>query len=182
MGQGLYRVMCVNALVLLAACGGGGSSSGASSAAPPVMVQVAPLVPTGTYRGTRTSSFMGLRVDDTPREDPFVFTVSGTVPGQQQVRLVFRQWSGTSAIVGPTNSFSLPSGTFILGGDFGRCEGSVTYEGEFSEATSAGSASGSFDCERASGPITFQATFRVSLDGAAKSPVNENLVPTRQSF
>ena len=162
----------------LSACGGGGSNSGAGVAPAPQPVLSA--IPEGLYSGTRTIVFSGPRVDDTPQELEFVLNVTGTIEGQQQVSIRYSRWSGSSAIVTPGNTFSIPSGQYVVDSpsSFGRCTSEKVVEGTFVEGSATGTESGVVTCERVSEPIRLEGTFSVSFTGTAKisAPVNSSAI------
>jgi hypothetical protein len=97
--------------VFLIACGGSGSNSG-GPAAPPAPVFT--LYSVGEYSGTTRFTFEGENiVDGSDEPSPFSPSVFGSVAGNQQIRIRYREFGGTSAI-GPNGGFSVPSGTFPL--------------------------------------------------------------------
>lgn len=175
----LFFSRSISVLVLastLGACGGGNSNSGAAVAPPVVKISEHP---PGIYSGTRTTTFTHPRVDDTPQDSEYKITVTGSIEGQQQVEIRFRQWSGTSAIVIPGNTFSLPSGVYRVGApaSFGNCTAQKVIEGVFVGETASGTESGTITCDRLSGQIALNATFNVSLSGESKSSKLENSSP-----
>lgn len=139
----------------LIGCGGGSSNSGGGGAA---MFQPI-LVPAGNYIGTRTYTLSTPGVDSVTETGDFSLTVisAGNV---QQVRIAFRQFSGTSSI-GPNQEFSIPSGTFPVE----DCNGSVVFSGSFSGNSVSGTETGSFNCPN-SIVISLDGTFEATLQVA----------------
>lgn len=168
--------------VFLVACGGGSSNSGPTAPPPPSFT----LYSSGQYSGTIDFSFVGEGIVDTS-EEPTVFSpqVQGTTAGRQQIRIGFRQFSGTSSI-GPNGEFSIASGPFGLavrdmsGGVVTRCNGEFLFEGTFSDSTSLSgnvTTTSPFICEETRlGPVTatgpFEATFGAAKQGALGSEIS----------
>ncbi len=160
--------------LMLAACGGGSTSSGGPVApvAPPF-----PFFSEGFYDGTTTLSGSGENIvpsnDDT---GSISIEVRGGVAGQQQVRIAFAQFSGTSAI-GPDGEFSIPSGLFSISirgvrsnSIIARCRGELLFEGVFNDSSVSGNITSTtdFTCDVPDlGPLTLSGTFEAN-QGAAK--------------
>ena len=168
---------------LLTACGGGGSNSGGAPAAPPP--PPFPLFSTGDYSGTLTLTLDGQGITFNNEPQSFGLEVTGDIPGTQQVRIAFRQFSGTSAIL-REGTFSIPSGPFPLrivnrgGSLISQCTGELQFDGTFANDAVSGTVTVTqdFTCDRAGfGPITGSGTFDASL-GSAKRLANDGSVLT----
>lgn len=159
--------------VTLTACGGGSSNSGGGPA--PVAPPVFTLFATGIYSGVETGTTEGKNIVSNNDPNPIRLEVQGSVAGNQQVRVAYLQFSGTSSI-GPDGQFSIPSGSFpIRVSDrnnrvISTCLGELLFEGTFAGNTVSGSVmtTSPFVCDDARfGPITYTSTFEATL-GAAK--------------
>lgn len=167
----LLTVCCVSALLF--ACGGSSSSSGGPVSPPPPSL---PFFSIGEYSGTLILNLNGRNIiseDDQPSS--LGLEVLGAVAGMQQVRIAFRQFSGTSAI-GPNGGFSIPSGPFRIpiqdrsGGLITTCTGQLLFDGVFagSSATGTVTVTQDFACEDADfGPLSGDGTFEAAF-GASK--------------
>ena len=156
------------------ACGGGSTSSGG-----PVVPVAPPLTffSVGFYDGTTTLTGSGENIVPTNDETGGIsLEVRGSVAGQQQVRIAFAQFSGTSAI-GPDGEFSIPSGLFSISirgvrsnSIIARCRGELLFEGVFNDSSVSGNITSTtdFTCDVPDlGPLTLSGTFEAN-QGAAK--------------
>jgi len=175
----LHFALIVALSGLVSACGGGSSNSGGAPAAPPP--PPFPLFGVGIYNGTSTLTSEGENIIGGTADGAISLEVFGGIAGSQQVRIAFREFSGTSAIL-REGQFSIPSGMFPIrvttDGGFliTTCRGEFLFEGTFS--TTANTVSGTvmtttpFICDDSRfgqiGPITTNGTFEASLGAAAK--------------
>lgn len=156
----------------IAGCGGGSSSAGSGSA------PMTSSIPAGYYGGPQITVFSGPDVDETPIQGFFELSVSGNLIGQQQVIVIYRQFSGSSSILPPNNFFSIRSGPFIVDTDFfGRCEVDVTIAGNFSGVTVVGTTDGTWTCVNASGLIFENSTWTLTHGDLGKAPIKTELEP-----
>lgn len=158
------------ATLMLGACGGGSTSSGGAVApvAPPL-----PFFTEGFYDGTTTLTGSGENIVPSNDETGGIsLEVRGGVAGQQQVRIAFAEFSGTSAI-GPDGEFSIPSGLFSISirgvrnnAIVGRCRGELLFDGVFNDSTVSGNITTTtdFSCDAPDlGPLTLTGAFEASL-------------------
>lgn len=174
-------MLAIGSVMALSACGGGSSNSGSGPA--PVAPPAFTLFATGIYSGVENGTLEGNNIVFNNDPNPIRLEVQGSVPGNQQVRVAYLQFSGTSSI-GPEGQFSIPSGSFpIRVSDrnnrvISTCLGELLFEGTFSGNAVSGSVvtTSPFVCDDSRfGPITNMSTFEAT-QGAGK------LVPFDQEF
>ena len=169
----MKMVLTIFYAIILSACGGGSSNSGGG---PAPVTPTFPFFETGLYNGGLTLTFEGNNIVDTSDEPTsMVVEVAGVAAGNQQVRIAFAEFSGTSSI-GPDGEFSIPTGLFpirVRGRNnqvIATCRGELLFDGTFSGNMVSGSVSTTmtFTCDRADfGPLTAMGSFEAS-QGAAK--------------
>ncbi len=170
-----FKLAFFSCIVLsVGACGGGSTSSGGPVApvAPPLT-----FFPVGFYDGTTTLTSSGENIVSSDDVGGSIsIEVRGGVAGQQQVRIAFAEFSGTSAI-GPDGEFSIPSGLFTISirgvrsnSIVGRCRGELLFDGVFNDSMVSGNITTTtdFTCDTPDlGPLTLTGTFEAA-QGAAK--------------
>lgn len=164
-------------------CGGGSSNSGGEQVQTP-SVPTAPLFVVGLYSGTIDFIIEGENVIDLQEEpSPFTLEVIGNLAGGQQVRVAFREFSGTS-LIGEMGGFSIPSGSFRIpvrddsGRDITICTGAIQFDGTFSNTVATGEVStqAPFVCNDSDfGPITLTAAFEATFGASKRGGLSDDV-------